>query len=166
MTNFFLFLFLISIHLLTSQEHSLSSRITEYTRGKKESVSLSEKEALTKAAYQYLTILNKIGAAEDGCQSEEILLLCAKDCKKIRNGKLLFKGREFFAAQLDAGKNWLGTWSIDACEVLIASEECSAIIRYELSTEKEGDLIIIAILNFDSNYLISEINEVHNLLER
>lgn len=140
--------------------------IVEHTREEKESMSLSEKEVIAKAAHQYLTILNKIGAAKSKCPAEEILSLCAKGCRKIRNGKLLFEGREFFAAQLNAGKGWLGIWSIDADEVLIAKDERSAIIRYELSTEKEGDLIIIAILYFDSNYMISEINEVHNRLEK
>jgi hypothetical protein len=50
-------------------------------------------------------------------------------------------------------------------EVLISTDSRAAVIRYELATEKEDHLMVIAILRFDSNYLISEINEVHNKLE-
>jgi len=92
--------------------------------------------------------------------------LCAKNCKKVRNGKLLFKGKEFFVAQLDTGKEWLGAWSIDVQEVLLSTDNRTATIRYNLITEKESDLVVIAILHFDPNYLIDEINEVHNKLEK
>ncbi len=128
-------------------------------------MSLSEKEALTNAANHYLAIINKIGAAKNGCRSEEIASLCTKNCRKVRNGKLLFESRDLFAGQLDSGKEWLGAWSIEEREILIAAEERSAIIRYKLSTEKEGDLLVFVILRFDSNYKICEINEVHNQLE-
>jgi hypothetical protein len=123
-------------------------------------------EALAKAAYQYVTILNKIGESESDCPSEEIMPLCTRNCKKVRNGKLLFEGRELFAAQLDAGKEWLGVWSINVQEVLISADNQTAAIRYELATEKEGDLVVIVVLHFDSNYLINEINEVHNKMEK
>lgn len=83
-------------------------------------------------------------------------------CKKVRNGRVLFEGREFFAGQLDAGKEWLGAWSIDVQEMILATDNRTAVIRYKLATEKEGDLVVIVILRFDTNNLIYEINEVHN----
>lgn len=144
----------------------LAAAETYYPRANEENMLFSEKKTLTKAARHYVEILNKIGEPHSDCQSQEIIPLCTKNCRKVRNGKLLFEGRDFFAAQLDAGKEWLGTWSIDVREILISSDKRSAIIRYDLSTEKEGDLVIISILHFDSNYLINEINEVHNKLEK
>jgi len=126
---------------------------------------LSEKEALIKATNHYIETLNQIGASQTDYQSKDIEPLCSVNCKKIRNGKVLFEGKDFFAAQLDAGKEWLGTWKIDVKEILISTGSRAAVIRYELATEKEDHLVIIAILRFDSNYLISEINEVHNKLE-
>lgn len=127
---------------------------------------LSTKEALIKAANHYIETLNQIGASQTDYQSKDIEPLCSVNCKKIRNGKVLFEGKDLFATQLDAGKEWLGTWTIDAQEILISTDNRAAIIRYELTTEKEDRLAIIAILRFDSNYLISEINEVHNKLEK
>lgn len=137
-----------------------------HIRVEEENIPLSEKEALTKAASHYVEILNKIGSDKSKYPSEEIMPLCTKNCRKIRNGKLLFEGRELFTAQLDIGKEWLGSWSIDVQEVLISTDNRTATIRYELATEKEGDLVVIVILHFDSNYMISEINEVHNRLEK
>ncbi|MFA6915040.1 MAG: hypothetical protein WC222_01460 [Parachlamydiales bacterium] len=125
----------------------------------------SEKEALIKAANHYIETLNRIGTSQTDYQSNDIEPLCSINCKKIRNGKVLFEGKDLFAAQLDAGKEWLGTWAIDVQEVLTSTDNRTAVIRYELATEKEDHLVIIAILRFDSNYLISEINEVHNKLE-
>ena len=126
---------------------------------------LLEKEALIKAANDYIETLNQIGASQTDWQSKDIEPLCSINCKKIRNGKVLFEGKDLFTAQLDAGKEWLGTWVIDVQEVLISTDDRSAVIRYELATEKKDHLVIIAILHFDSNYLINEINEVHNKLE-
>ncbi len=126
---------------------------------------LSKNEALTEAANHYIEILNEIGKPKNNYQSEAILPLCTDKCRKVRNGKLLFEGKEFFAAQLDSGKQWLGTWSIHVEELLISENDQAVTIRYKLSTEKEGNLMIIVILYFDSNYLINEINEVHNKLE-
>lgn len=103
--------------------------------------------------------LNQIGASQIHSVSKDIEPLCSINCKKIRNGK------DLFAAQLDAGKQWLGTWVIDLQEALISTDDRTAVVRYELATEKEDRLIIIAILRFNSDYLISEINEVHNKLE-
>lgn len=124
---------------------------------------LSENKTLEKAANHYLTILNQIG---DGCQPEEIAPLCTKNCKKVRNGKVLFEGKELFAEQLRAGKEWLGSWSIDVQDILISTDNRAATIRYELATEKEENLLVIVTLYFDENYLIREINEVHNKLEQ
>ncbi len=129
-------------------------------------MSLSEKEVLTKATNNYIKILNQIGTLQTDYQSKDIEPLCSTNCKKVRNGKVLFEGKEHFAAQLDAGKEWLGAWSMNVQEVLIMTDNRTAVIRYELATEKEDDLVIIVILRFDSNYLISEINEVHNKVEK
>ncbi len=129
-------------------------------------MALLEKEALFQVANNYIKILNKIGKLQSDCRSEDIMTLCSMNCKKVRNGKVLFEGKDFFAAQLDTGKEWLGAWSIKVQEVLISTDNRSAVIHYELATEKEDDLVIIAILHFNSNYLINEINEVHNKLEK
>lgn len=169
-TVLFLFVLLFTwTHPLLCQEHPSSVIELQYANDKlsieENNMPFSEKEALIKAANHYIETLNKIGASQTDYRSKDIEPLCSVNCKKIRNGKVLFEGKDFFVAQLDAGKEWLGSWTIDVQEVLILTDNRAAVIRYELATEKEDHLVIIAILRFDSNYLITEINEVHNKLE-
>ena len=158
-------------HPLLCQEHPSSVIEPQYLNDKRSinieesNMPFSEKEALIKGANHYIETLNQIGASQTDYQPKDIEPLCSVNCKKIRNGKVLFEGKDLFAAQLNAGKEWLGTWTINVQEILISTDSRAAVIRYELATEKEDHLVIIAILRFDPNYLISEINEVHNKLE-
>jgi hypothetical protein len=114
------------------------------------------------AANQYLAVLNKIGDPRNKYDPENISKLCAHNCKKVRNGETLFEQKAHFADQLISGKEWLGSWSIHPLEILAIPDSNSAVIRYELTTEKEGRLLVFVILKFDENLHIYEINEVHN----
>jgi hypothetical protein len=122
-------------------------------------------DTIVYAANQYLTVLNNIGKQQDASDPCEITKLCDHNCKKTRNGKVLFETRESFSDQLMAAKDWLGTWSIQAIELLPIPDLRSAVIRYELTTEKEGSLLVFVILRFDEHHLIYDINEVHNKKE-
>lgn len=122
-------------------------------------------DTIIHAANQYLTVLNNIGKQQDAYDPHEITKLCDHNCKKTRNGKVLFKTRESFAEQLMAAKDWLGGWSIQTVELLPIPDLRSAIIRYELTTEKEGALLVFVILRFNEHHLIYDINEVHNKKE-
>lgn len=122
-------------------------------------------ETIIHAANQYLNVLNNIGRQQDACDPQEITKLCNHNCTKTRNGKILFENRESFADQLIAAKDWLGAWSIQTVELLPISDLRSTVIRYELTTEKEGTLLVFVILRFDEDHLIYDINEVHNMKE-
>lgn len=124
----------------------------------------NEMEHLTQSASQYITMLNNIGEGSE--LPEEIASLCAKNCKKVRNGKPLFEDREYFADQLISAKEWIGNWSIEVLELIPIASPRSTVIRYVLTTQKEGVLLVFVILKFDSDYYITEINEVHNKLEK
>jgi hypothetical protein len=121
--------------------------------------------AIIHAANQYLNILTNIGKPQDTYDPREITKLCDHNCKKTRNGKVLFEKSESFADQLIAAKDWLGGWSIRTVELLPIPDLRSAVIRYELATEKEGTLLVFVILRFDEHHLIYDINEVHNKKE-
>ncbi len=123
-------------------------------------------DLLMNASNQYIDTLKKIGSSESSCLSEAILPLCAKNCRKVRNGKLLFEEKGSFPMQLDAGKQWLGSWLINVLDVVISVDRRTATILYELETEKEGRLTIIAVLYFAPDFLISKIEEVHNRIEK
>jgi hypothetical protein len=122
-------------------------------------------DTIIRAANQYLYVLNNIGKQQDAYDPREITKLCDHNCKKTRNGKILFETSESFADQLIAAKDWLGGWSIQSVELLPIPDLHSAVIRYELTTEKEGTLLVFVILRFDEHHLIYDINEVHNKRE-
>lgn len=122
-------------------------------------------DTITHATNRYLTVLNNIGREQDTCDPLEITKLCDQSCKKTRNGKILFEKSESFADQLIAAKDWLGGWSIQALELLPIPDLRSAVIRYELTTEKEDTLLVFVILRFNEHLLIYDIEEVHNKKE-
>jgi len=120
---------------------------------------------IMQAANQYLVVLGKIGDPHNKYDPENISKLCAHNCKKVRNGKTLFEQKAHFADQLKSGKEWLGSWFIHPLETLAIPDSNSAVIRYELTTEKEGQLLVFVILKFDENCQIYEIDEVHNKID-
>jgi hypothetical protein len=109
--------------------------------------------------------LKQLGLTDKPSYPDEIFSLCTPQCKKVRNGKLLFEGSEHYADQLNTAKEWLGTWSMDILDLIISEDSRTAVILYRLSTQKEGDLIVLVILRYDSHFMINEINEVHNKFE-
>ncbi len=122
-------------------------------------------ETLLHAAHHYLTVLSKIGDLHQAYEVENISQLCAPHCKKVRNEKILFEQRGHFADQLRGAKEWLGSWAIRPLETLAVPDSNSAVIRYELSTQKEGRLLVFVILRFDEEFNIYEIDEVHNKID-
>jgi len=125
----------------------------------------NKNENIMHAASQYLAVLSRIGDPHNKYDPENISKLCAHNCKKARNGKTLFEQKSYFADQLKSGKEWLGSWFIHPLEILAIPDSNSAVVRYELNTEKEGQLLVFVILRFDENYQIYEINEVHNKID-
>lgn len=126
---------------------------------------LSEKSLLIEAANRYVDFLNQLGLIPEHSYPQEIFSLCAENCKKVRNGKLLFEGSEHFAEQLNTAKEWIGTWSIHVLDLIVSIESRAVVVRYALSTQNEGELIVLVILRYDSDFKICEINEVHNKIE-
>lgn len=151
---------------LKSQNSYVNDCIKSFSSHVRRKAILIKDGGLATGVNHYIAILSKIGDPRSNCGSEAIIPLCTNNCKKVRNGKLLFEGRELFAAQLNSGKEWLGAWSIDVQEILISETSRTATIRYNLATEKEGSLTVFVVLYFDKNNLIHEINEVHNKLEK
>lgn len=125
----------------------------------------NKNESIMHAANHYLTVLSKIGDLHNKYDPQNISKLCARNCKKVRNGKTLFEQRTHFSDQLISAKEWLGSWAIYPLETLAIPDSHSAVIRYELTTEKEGRLLVFVILRFDENFNIYEINEVHNKID-
>jgi len=117
-------------------------------------------EALLKATHKYVDFINRIGKGEIFAQMDEAATVIAPECKKIFNGHLFAKNREDFVTDLLSVYKNHGCWQIIPIEVVRAPSDNIVILRLLIETENFGTNTAIVILRYDSNYLITEINEV------
>ncbi len=117
-------------------------------------------EALLKASHKFVDFINRIGNGEVFMQMDKAATLIAPECKKIFNGHLFTKNREEFVADLLSVHENYGCWTITPIEVIRAPSDHIVILRLLIEAENFGTNTAIVILRYDSNYLITEINEV------
>lgn len=122
-------------------------------------------EALLNASRKYVGFINRIGGGEVFTQMDEAATLIAPECKKIFNGHLFAKNREDFIADLLSVYANHGCWKIIPIEVIRAPLDNTVILRLIIEAENFGTNTAIVILRYDSNYLITEINEVFNQVQ-
>lgn len=116
--------------------------------------------ALLNASQRYVNFINKISKGTLFSQIDEAAILFAFDCKKIFNGHLHTKNREEFVNDLLSVYANYGAWNMVTLEIIRAPENNCAILRFLVETESFGTNTAIVILRYDSNFLITEINEV------
>ncbi len=117
-------------------------------------------EALLKTSHKFVDFINRIGKGEVFAQMDEAATIIAAECKKIFNGHLFTKNREDFVADLLSVYENHGCWKITPIEVIRAPSDNIVILRLIIEAENFGTNTAIVILRYDSNYLITEINEV------
>lgn len=114
---------------------------------------------------RYLDFINRISQGEVFPQYEEGAFLLAADCQKVFNGKLFTSSREDFIADLLEVNRNQGCWSVVPVEVMSAPQSRCTILRLMIEMDNFGTFTAILILRFNSDDLISEINEVFNRAE-
>lgn len=117
-------------------------------------------EYLLEASYRYLDFINQISRGEEFSQCEKAATLLTTDCKKILNGQTLTKNREDFVSDLLTIYENKGGWSVYPADIIIASSSNTVVLRLIIEMENFGTHTAIVILRYNSNYLITEINEV------
>lgn len=119
-------------------------------------------EALLKATHRYIDFINRVGKGEVFPQRDEAAIVIASDCQKIFNGHLFAKNREDFVADLLSVHENHGSWQIVPVEVIKVPLDNIVILRIIIESDNFGTNTAIVILRYNSNYLITEINEVFN----
>lgn len=119
-------------------------------------------EALQRAVDQYLNFIKRISKGEVFSQMEVAAEILSPNCKKILNGQVFIQSREDFVADLLSVYENQGAWSVYPADIIIASSSNTAVLRLLIEMKNFGLYTAIVILRFDSNYLITEINEVLN----
>lgn len=118
-------------------------------------------EALRNAADKYLNCINQISKGIDFSQTK-ITEVVSSDCKKVLNGQLFTQSREAFLMDLRSVYENQGSWEVYPADIIVAPATNTVVLRLFIEMEKLGTYTAIVILRFDSDCLITEINEVLN----
>ena len=121
----------------------------------------ADSEALRKAADKYLNCINQISQGIDFSQTE-IAEIVSSDCKKVLNGQLFTRSRETFLMDLRSVYENQGSWEVYPEDIIVAPAANTVVLRLFIEMEKLDTYTAIVILRFDSDCLITEINEVLN----
>lgn len=117
-----------------------------------------ESEVLRSATYRYLEFINLISQGSD--LSEEAIEILSPDCLKILNGMLFTENREDFLLDLRSLYENVGAWKISPADIITDSSSNSSVLRLFIESEMLGTYTAIVILRYNSDFLITEINEV------
>lgn len=118
-----------------------------------------DSEILIKAAQRYLIFINQISQGIPASQTEAAEIL-SPNCKKVLNGQIFTQNREDFLKDLRSVYENQGAWVVRAVDIIPAPSTQTVVLRLFIEMEKHGTYTAIVILRYDSNYLVTEINEV------
>lgn len=112
---------------------------------------------------RYVDFMSKVGQAEhEETYLPEIPLLFSKNCRKIENGNPLFDKIEDLQKQLRTAREYVGMWNITLLDLLSCPNDQACVVRFSWKLDKIEMHITTAILRFDSEMKIIEINETFN----
>lgn len=126
---------------------------------------INANKKLLDVTHDYLTFINRLSQGEVFPDQDDAASIIAWDCQKIFNGKLHTQKREDFVSDLIEVNKTHGCWTVKPVDIISSPENMCVTLRLMIDIEKLGAFTAIVILRFNSNYLISEINEVFNKLE-
>lgn len=126
----------------------------------RETLMMTSSENLIKTTHQYLDFVNRIGRGESFPEVKEGALLFAPDCKKTFNGHLFGESAEKLILDLVSVHENYGDWQNTPLEIIPVPEQSTVVLRMLIEGVNAGKNTAIAILRYDSNGLITEINEV------
>lgn len=118
----------------------------------------SDPETLKSAANAYLKLIDEISHGQ--FSQGEASSIITPNCKKILNGRLYTETKDDFLNDLYSVYNTQGPWKIHLNDLFIDTFSHAVILRLFIEMEKLGVYTAIVVLRYDSDYLITEINEV------
>ena len=140
----------------------MSSAAEEKCTPDLKTVSHENMDVLRKATDRYLHFIDQISQGKDFPQLEASSKILSPNVKKILNGQLFTQNRDDFVNDLLSVYANQGAWKIDPVDMIIDSTTNTVVLRIFIQMEKSGSYTAIVILRYDSNYSITEINEVLN----
>lgn len=122
-------------------------------------------EKLLEIVNRYLEFINRISKGEVFSYGDSAASILTDNCKKILNGKLFTKTRDDFISDLLQVNRTQGCWDVTPVDIISSPQNKCVTLRLMIDMKNLGAFTAIVILRFNSDYLISEINEVFNKVE-
>lgn len=112
-------------------------------------------------AQQYIDYLKEVGASPNGGFMNSPHPF-AENCKKVINGDLILATASDFKNHLKEITKVSEGWRIELADKIAANDNKTCVIRYFLSSATLGKFTTIAILRYDHDGLLEEVNEVYH----
>lgn len=117
-------------------------------------------KALLESSHRYLDWINQISKGEVFPHADKAATLLVSDCKKVLNGQIFTQNREAFVSDLLSVYQKQGAWNVNPVDIIVATSSNTVVLRLMIEMENDGTYTAIVILRYNSDLLITEINEV------
>lgn len=161
MRNKFLAVFFLitAVGLQATESNLIVSDCVKENRGEEPS------EKLLDVTHRFIDFVNRISQREVFSYSEVAASLLAPNCQKSFNGNLYTESRDDYIADLLEVNRVYGNWRVEPLDIIISPINRCAVVRLMIDMEKFGTFTAIAILRFNEDYQVFEINEVLSRVE-
>lgn len=114
-------------------------------------------------AVAYIQFMSTVGSVSDqSVYVQELPAIFSEHVTKVENGKVIVKGHQELLYQLKTARSFAYPWKMEILDVVADNDNSTAAVRFTWNSEKVGLHITTAILKFNKEDKITEINEVYN----
>ena len=115
---------------------------------------------LEQLGQNYFDFLQRFGDVSNDIPAATSKQTLASACQKHLNGKLCCPDREQVEQQLMQVRADVGQWTMSLHKIVPSNESATCFIKYDISAPQVGSFVVMAILTFDAEGLVTEIDEV------
>lgn len=111
----------------------------------------------------YIGFMSDVGSTNDiNFFQDQVPNIFVADVVKIENGKTILIGRDDLIVQLNNARKYGFPWSMQVLDIVCDEKKNTSAVRFSWDSKKVGPHITTAILKFNQDGKIMEINEVYN----
>lgn len=111
----------------------------------------------------YIQFMSQLGDLKDHSLClNQLPIIFAQSIIKEENGKIIATDQVSLLDQLESARKYAYPWTMEILDIITDNDKNTSVVRFTWNSQKIGRYITTAILRFDENYKIIEINEVYN----
>lgn len=116
-------------------------------------------------ALVYMQFMSQLGDLKDhSICINRLPEIFAQNVMKVENGKVIANDQISLREQLENARKYAYPWTIEILNIITDNSNNTSVIQFTWNSQKIGNYITTAILRFDKDWKIIEINEVYNEL--